>query len=138
MKSISLLLLRLSTGVYLALWGLMKVFEPEKAAGVSAKYYGGILSGQIVNYGLGALQVLLGLLVIIGLFRRFTYSAQALWYFFGLASIISYVIDPFGILGIAPSQKLTFFPSTTLFFASLIMIAFKEEDNISLDRKFGK
>jgi hypothetical protein len=48
-----------------------------------------------------------------------------------------YIIDPFGLY-IAESAKLTFFPSTTLLFASLIMIAFKEYDTLSLDSKRGK
>ena len=138
MKSISLLLLRVSTGIYLALWGLMKIFNTEQATKVSQKYYGGLLDGQALNYGLGGLQVLLGVLVILGIFRRVVYSAHAVWYFFGLVSIITYIIDPFGMFGIAPGPKLTFFPSTTLFFASLIMIAFKEDDTLSLDHKLGR
>ncbi len=35
------------------------------------------------------------------------------------------------------SPKLTFFPSTTLFFASMIMIACKEFDTRCLDAKRG-
>lgn len=137
MKSITLLLLRASTGIYLMLWGILKVVATEKATGVSQKYYAGLLDGQILNYGLGALQITVGLLVALGLFRNIIYKVQAAWYLIGLLPIMLYIIDPFGLY-IADSAKLTFFPSTTLLFASLIMIAFKEYDTLTLDSKRGK
>lgn len=137
MKSISLLLLRASTGIYLALWGAMKIVATERATGVSQKYYAGLLDGQLLNYVLGSVQIFLGLLVVLGLFRTITYAAHAVWYLAGLIPILVYIIDPFGLY-IASEAKLLFFPSTTLLFASLIMIAFKEYDTASLDHKFFK
>ena len=137
MKSISLLLLRISTGIYLILWGIMKFIKTEVATGISQKYYAGLLDGQILNYALGSAQVLLGLLVVLGLFRTFAYAGQAVWYLAGLLPIIGYVLDPFAWY-LVGSGKLTFFPSTTLLFASLIMIAFKEYDTASLDEKLAK
>lgn len=137
MKSISLLLMRASTGIYLMLWGLLKVVATDKATGVSQKYYAGLLDGQLLNYALGALQITVGLLVVLGLFRAIIYKVQAAWYLLGLLPIMLYIIDPFGLY-IAESAKLTFFPSTTLLFASLVMIAFKEYDTLSLDSKRGK
>ena len=137
MKSISLLLLRLSTGVYLILWGLLKIIALEKATGVSNKYYNGLLNGELLNYGLGGLQVLVGLLVCLGLFRAISYTAQTVWYVAGVLPIMLYIIDPFGLY-VADEAKLTFFPSTTLLFACFIMHAFKEYDTLSLDAKFSK
>ena len=137
MKSISLLLLRVSTGIYLMLWGILKIINTEKATGVSQKYYAGLLDGQILNYALGSAQILLGLLVVLGLFRTLAYAGQAIWYLAGLLPIIGYILDPFGWY-LVGTGKLTFFPSTTLLFASLIMIAFKEYDTASLDEKLAK
>lgn len=134
MKPISLLLLRVSTGIYLILWGLVKLNAKDMAVSVSDKYYLGLLSADFVNYGLGALQVALGVLVILGLFRSMAYVAQAAWYLLGLLSIAPYIIDPFGAY-LVETAKLTFFPSTTLFVATLIMFAFKEYDTLSLDHK---
>jgi len=133
MKSISLLLLRLSTGFYLILWGLLKIIALEKANGVSQKYYAGLLDGQLLNYGLGGLQVALGVVVCLGLFRGVSYTAQTVWYVAGILPIMAYIIDPFGLY-----FKLTFFPSTTLLFACLIMHAFKEYDTLSLDVKLNR
>lgn len=134
MKSISLLLLRFSTGSYLMLWGLLKLAKPDAAQGVSQKYYGGLLDAAIINYGLGGLQLLVGLLVVLGLLRSIVYPAQAAFYLLGLLAITPYIVDPFGLYW-ANSAKLTFYPSTTLFFACLVMLAFKAEDSLSLDAR---
>jgi hypothetical protein len=105
----------------------------DKAIGVSDKYYDGIINGDIANYGLGLLEILIGASVIFGLFRKYTYPLQALIYLVGLLAITPYIIDPFGLY-IASEPKVTFYPSTTLFFASLIMIAFKSDDTRVLSK----
>lgn len=133
MKSISLLLLRFSTGFYLVLWGALKFLKPEAAIGVSDKYYAGLISSDILNYGIGALEVVVGLAVILGVFRAVAYPAQALIYLVGLLAITPNILDPFGLY-LASEPKLTFFPSTTLFFATLVLIAFKSDDTKVLER----
>jgi len=134
MKAISLLLLRLSTGIYLMLWGVMKLAAKDKAIGVSETYYNGLLSGDFVNYAVGAGEMIIGLLVVLGLFRSLAYVGQLAFYFVGAAAIITSLLDPFGLY-LADTARLTFFPSWTLLFASMILIAFKSDDTISLDAK---
>lgn len=136
MKALSLLLLRLSTGIYLILWGLVKLQSKDMAVGVSEKYYNGLLSADIVNYGVGAIEVLIGVLVALGLLRSIAYFGQLVFYVVGAAAIIINLVDPFGLY-LTETAKLTFFPSWTLLFASLVIIAFKEHDTISLDAKRG-
>jgi uncharacterized membrane protein YphA (DoxX/SURF4 family) len=133
MKAWSLLFLRASTGLYLIIWGVIKVIAKDKAVGVSNKYYGGVINSDIANYGLGILEIAVGTCVILGLFKKYSYSIQAIIYFVGLAAIIPYIIDPFGFY-IASEQKVTFFPSTTLFFASLVTLAFKSDDTRVLEK----
>ena len=134
MKATTLLLLRLSTGTYLVLWGLVKLLSQTKAVAVSEKYYSGLLSADIVNYVIGGVEVVAGVLVILGLLRSISYLIQLLFYIAGLLPILPYILDPFGAY-LVESAKLTFFPSTTLLFASLVLIAFKEFDTMSLDHK---
>jgi hypothetical protein len=55
MLALSLLLLRLSTGIYLILWGLVKLSNQDVANAVSDTYYAGIISGSSVNLALGSL-----------------------------------------------------------------------------------
>lgn len=136
MKAVTLLLLRLSTGIYLILWGLVKLQSKDMAVGVSDKYYGGLLSADIVNYGVGAIEVIIGVLVVLGLMRSIAYAGQIVFYLIGALAIIVNLVDPFGMY-LAEGAKLTFFPSWTLLFASLVIVAFKEYDSYSLDTKRG-
>lgn len=101
---------------------------------ISNKYYFSLISSELVNTGLGLLQIVVGLAVTLGLFRTFSYYAQLAWYAAGLLPIMAYIIDPFGAV-LVETPKLTFFPSTTLLFASIVLIAFREYDAISIDAK---
>jgi uncharacterized membrane protein YphA (DoxX/SURF4 family) len=136
-KATSIFLLRFSTGIYLALWGVDKLINASHAAGLSDRFYGGLVSSEAIIPILGVIQVLIGLMVMLGLFRNISYKAQLAWYAVGIVPIITYIIDPLGLY-IADSSHLTWFPSTTLLFASIVLIAFKEFDTLSLDHKRGK
>lgn len=137
MKAIALLCTRISTGLLLILWGAIKLGAPEKARGVSEKYYDGLVSGDSVIFAMGATQVLIGLLVCLGLLRKYVYPAQAVILGVGLLFIWQYILDPLGLY-LGGDPKPLFFPSTTVFFATLIMLAFKEDDHLSLDQKFSR
>jgi len=108
----------------------------RKAIGVSEKYYDGLLSGDIVNYAVGAGEMIIGVLVVLGLFRSIAYAGQLAFYFVGAAAIITSPLDPYGLY-LADAARLTFFPSWTLLFASMVLIAFKSDDTMSLDAKRG-
>ncbi len=136
LKPLSLLLLRLGTGLLLSVWALVKIMAPDKAMGVSEKYYGGLLSVDTLQLPMGVLQLALGLLVVAGLFRKIVYPVQAVVLGFGLLAVGKYIIDPFGLYLLTPdSAQLLFFPSLTVFVASLVLIAFRVEDLWSLDHK---
>ncbi len=135
MKSILLLALRASTGALLIIWGLIKVMAPETAMHVSDKYYSGALSGEALQLGLGSAQIALGALVVLGLFRAVIYPVQALVLVVGALAIWQYLLDPLGLyLLTAETRQVLFFPSTTVAIASLILIAFKADDRLTLDR----
>ncbi len=133
MKALTLLLLRVSTGALLVIWGLIKVMAPEAAIGVSDTYYDGRLSAEAMQTPLGAAQILLGVLVILGIFRQIVYPIQAIVLGVGLAAIWQYIADPFGMYLVSEEERqVLFFPSTTVFFGSLVMLFFREDDAIAL------
>ncbi len=136
-KALSIFLLRFSTGIYLALWGVDKLINASHAASLSDRFYGGLVSSEFLIPILGILQVIIGLMVMLGLFRSISYKAQLAWYAVGIIPIITYIIDPLGLY-LADRAHLTWFPSTTLLFASIVLVAFKEFDTMSLDHKRGK
>ena len=74
-KAISLFLLRFSTGIYLILWAFRNKFNGT-ADSMSDRFYFGIVSGDTIWAILGALEAIVGLLVILGLFRSISYLGQ--------------------------------------------------------------
>ena len=138
MKAYSLLFLRISTGLLLVVWGLVRVMKPDVGAHVSDKYYSGLGSAHAIQLGWGAILLVIGALVIAGLWRRYSYAAQAVVLVTGALSIWKYLLDPFGmwLLDRASSQIL-FFPSLGMAAASLVLLAFLDEDRLSLDHMRG-
>ena len=139
MKALSLLFLRVSTGLLLVLWGLIKIGEPNVAVRVSEKYYGGVVSADMLQLPFGLLQVAVGGLVILGLFRRFVYPLQALILIVGALAIWKYLLDPYGRWLLTPeTSNILFFPSLAVAAATLVLIAFKDDDTLTLDGKLGR
>lgn len=102
LKPFSLLLLRLGTGLLLSIWAVVKIMAPDKAVGLSEKYYGGMLSLDALQMPLGVLQFALGLLVVVGLFRKIVYSVQAVVLGVGLLAVGKYILDPLGLYLLTP------------------------------------
>ena len=137
MKAVLLLLLRITTGALLVIWGLIKVEAPEAAIRVSEKYYGGLISAEMLQPILGWSQIALGAFVILGLMRVIAYPLQAVVLVVGAAAIWKYLADPLGMYLLdEESRQVLFFPSSTVAVASLIMLAFRSDDTIALDRLF--
>lgn len=78
MKSWTLLLLRLSLGWLLVIWGADKVFNVAHSVAVANKYYLGLGTESILQFG-GVVQILIGLLIIVGFARRWVYPIQVLF-----------------------------------------------------------
>jgi putative oxidoreductase len=134
MKAPSLLLLRTGTGLLLILWGLVRLFSPSSGAGVSTKYYRGLGADETIQLVWGGALVVVGVLTVLGLLRRFAYPAQAVILITGALSIWKYLLDPLGLwLLDRESSQILFFPSLTLAAATLVLIAFRDEDSLSLD-----
>ncbi len=134
MKAVSLLLLRIGTGLLLVLWGALRVMSPAAGPGLATKYYGGFLNLQSLQIGFGIAEVAIGLLVVIGLFRRISYALQALILVPGALVLWRYLLDPMGLYLLdKESSQILFFPSITIAAATLVLLAFRDEDRWSLD-----
>lgn len=134
MKPLLLFALRATTGALLIVWGAMKVFEPTHAVHISDRFYQTLLSGAALQTPLGVAEMILGGLVVLGLFRRFAYPAQALVLCAGALAIWKYLVDPLGAwLLTHETREYLFFPSSTVAVATLILLAFKEHDRFALD-----
>jgi len=139
MRAFTLFLLRLSTGLLLIIWGSLRIIEPEVGEYLSGTYYKGIFNGATIHMFIGGAEVVLGLMVILGLLRKYVYPLQAIILGMGLLAITPYILDPYGIWLLSEEEaEILFFPSTTIFFSTLIMLVFKEFDTFSADVKLMK
>lgn len=135
-KAASLLLLRTGTGLLLVLWGGLRVMSPAAGPGLSTRYYGGFLDLQGLQIGFGVAEVIIGLLVVVGLFRRISYLLQALILVPGAIVLWRYLLDPMGMYLLdKESSQILFFPSITIAAASLVLLASRDEDRWSLDHR---
>lgn len=135
-KAASLLLLRIGTGLLLVLWGGLRVMSPSAGPGLSNKYYGGFLDLQSLQIAFGVTEVIIGLLVVVGMFRRVVYLLQALILIPGAIVLWRYLLDPMGLYLLdKENSQILFFPSITIAAATLVLLAFRDEDRWSLDQK---
>ena len=74
----SLLALRVTVGFLIIWWGLAKAMNPGLGNAVSNHFYGGVFSFEMLQLGFGVFQVVIGGLVVLGLFRAVTFPVQLL------------------------------------------------------------
>jgi putative oxidoreductase len=138
-RALSLLFLRLSTGMLCVIWGLIRIGEPKAGMGVNSKYYGGILASETAQYVWGAFLLIVGALTILGLFRKYAYPLQAAILCVGALAIWKYLLDPLGLYLLErESSQVLFFPSLGMAAATLVLIAFRSDDAYALDVKLGR
>ena len=140
MKAITLLILRSTTGLLLIIWGARKLLNSGLGQRLSEKYYNGLLSVEALQIPLATAEVVLGMLIVLGAFRKITYPLQAIVLGFGAAAIWKHLLDPLSLYLWEEGSKanLLFFPSTTVFAAAIVLLVFKEHDTLSLDEMFKR
>lgn len=137
-KALSLLFLRISTGLLCVIWGFIRIAEPKAGIGVNSKYYNGILASETAQYVWGAFLMIVGLLTILGLLRRYAYPLQAGILCVGALAIWKYLLDPLGMyLLTRETSQVLFFPSLGMAAATLVLIAFRRDDAYALDVKLS-
>lgn len=137
LRSISLLIMRIGCGMLLVLWGGMRLFQDGVGTMLAEKYYGGVGTTSIFQTGFAVVEVIIGILVVIGLFRKYALIGQAVILVGGALAIWKHLLDPFGLY-LHEEANLLFFPSLTVAGATLALIALREFDTLSLDAILGK
>jgi len=133
MKLFSLVFLRISLALLMLIWGLDKIVNPDHGVAVAERFYFGLMATGTIMPILGMLQVLVALLMIAGLWRRYVYVINAVLAGLTLAGVWQSVIDPWGWF--LSGSNVLFFPSLIVFAASLVLIALRAEDTFCLDAK---
>ena len=133
MKPASLLLLRVSLGLLMLLWGADKLVNVQHGLQVSEGFYFGLFSSAALLKAFGVLQILLGLLIVLGAARRIAYPALAVVTGATLIGVWRSVVDPWGWY--LEGANVLFFPSLIIFAAALVLAAHQAEDALSLDAR---
>ena len=92
---VALFILRLGLGVFLLLFGIDKLIVPETTVDVFAQFYGLVISHGMV-YGAGALEILLGLAFLAGLWKTLTYGLALLLHAVSTLATYQELLAPFG------------------------------------------
>ncbi len=139
LTKISLLVMRIGTGGLLIVWGLVRVVG-GMGVGLADKYYAGVGSNETLQLAYGWAEVALGVLVVLGLFRKYTLIGSALILVGGAIPIWRHFLDPFGryLFADPEAANILFFPSLTVAGAALALIALRDHDTLALDSLFGK
>lgn len=135
MKAGSLLALRVSLGWLNVVWGVDKLTDVEHGQRVAESFYLGLGTGATFLTVAGVLQVALGLLVVAGLFRRYTWPLVALVNGATLLAVWKSIIDPWGF--VLDGGNLVFYSSAVIFAGILVGWSHMEEDVLSLDSRRG-
>lgn len=136
MRAFSLMLLRVTLGGLMVWWGLDKLVNIEHAIRVSSSFYLGLFDAPTILKGFGVVQIAMGAMVIIGLMRRQTYLLMLAITTVNVFAVGKSILDPWG--WIFEGTNALFYPSVTIFAANLVIMAFQDEDTISLDAKLAR
>lgn len=140
LAKIALLIMRVGTGMLLVLWGGVRLLKDGMGPNLANKYYGGVANDGTLQLAFAGFEVVLGLLVVLGLARKYTLVAAALILVGGAIPIWRHFLDPYGqyLFANPGDANLLFFPSLTVAGASLALVALREMDTLALDKVFSK
>lgn len=88
--------LRVTLGAFLLVWAVMKFLVPAGTVGIFGKFYGITLAAHLTPV-LGALQGLLAIAIIVGLWRTWTLAAGFLVHAVGQLASWRETLDPWGV-----------------------------------------
>ena len=133
MKAWSLFLLRVSTGLLLVFWGLDKLANVEHSVRVAERFYLGVGATTWFLNAFGVIETLLGVLVVVGKWRRLTYPAMLAIFTVSGLSVWKSIVDPWG--WVFEGTNPLFYPSLIIFAGALVLWAFREQDTMALDAR---
>ena len=135
MKRWGLLLLRVSTGWLLVMWGLDKFLNVEHGQRVAESFYLGIGAQAVVQNVLGGLEILLGLLVVAGLWRKRAYPVTFVVLLITALAVWKSILDPWG--WVLDGSQVFFYPSIIIFAGAMVLWGTMDEDEMTVDALLG-
>ena len=122
-------MLRVSIGYLLVIWGVDKLVNPSHGLAVSDRFYLGVFSSAALMPIFGIAELILGGLVILGIWRRYTYPVVVAIAAITAAGVWRSIVDPWGWY--LPGANALFYPSLIILAASLVLLADEWYDSIN-------
>jgi putative oxidoreductase len=91
----ALLALRITLGLFLLQWGVEKFVLPQSNIAIWSHFYG-INVSQMLGYAFGAVEIVIALCMIAGLFRTVVYGAALILHAITVLVTWRQLIDPWG------------------------------------------
>lgn len=135
MKRWGLLLLRVSTGWLLVMWGLDKFVNVEHGQRVAESFYLGIGSQAVVQNVFGGLEIVLGLFVVLGLLRKWAYPAAFVVLLITALAVWKSILDPWG--WVLEGSQVLFYPSIIVLAGSMVLWGTMDQDELTVDARMG-
>ena len=135
MKRWGLLLLRVSTGWLLVMWGLDKFLNVEHGQRVAESFYLGIGSQAVVQNVFGGLEMILGLFVVAGLWRKRTYPVMFVVLLITALAVWKSILDPWGL--VLDGSQVLFYPSVIILAGAMVLWGTMDEDEMTFDARLG-
>jgi putative oxidoreductase len=133
MKACALLVLRISLGLLMLVWGVDKLVNVEHGMLVSEHFYLGAFSMPALLKAFGIVQMALGLCIIVGLFGKYLYPVLVVITGVTLLAVWRSIVDPWGWY--LEGANALFFPSLIIFAGALVLLACRDLDTFSLDAR---
>ena len=135
MKRWGLLLLRVTTGWLLVMWGLDKLINVQHGQAVAETFYFGVGTQAVVQNVFGVLEIILGALVVLGLWRKRVYPVMFAVLLITAIGVWKSIVDPWGWF--LDGASVLFYPSAIIAAGALVLWGFLDEDQMTLDAVLG-
>lgn len=132
----ALFFLRASIALLVLIWGLDKLVDPGHAIAVSDRFYFGLLSHPALLPIVGAAQVGVAILGLVGLFRRWVDPVILLINLGSFLSVWQSIVDPWG--WVFEGTNALFFPSLIVLAGCILLLAFRDYETLALDLRLGR
>ncbi len=93
--AVALFILRIGLGVFLLLWSIDKLAVPEGAVRVFSTFYHLSISKTVAPV-IGVLELLLSILILAGLWKKWTYGLGMVLHAISTVSTYNLLLSPFG------------------------------------------
>jgi uncharacterized membrane protein YphA (DoxX/SURF4 family) len=117
------------------MWGLDKLVNVDHGVAVADSFYFGIGTSALFLNVFGVLEALLGVLVVLGLWRRRAYPVMFLILGVTAVAVWRSILDPWGWF--IEGANVLFYPSIIIAAGAAMLWGTMDEDHMTLDHRMG-